>query len=169
LPNYQQKHANHGSSNSDPIATLFFVGIVVAIIIGVCHLKQRADQARKERNEAFVRTVKLVGPNFVDRANDGCPVYVKGGQLQVDGPPADPKFQMPTRNEVFLKRKVEVYCWKEQLTSIEESTGIKFAEEQSVITLHTGQNPFQTQADSEIRPNRTSSQISLARSSGLTS
>ena len=123
MPNYQQKHANHGSSNSDPIATLFFVGIVVAIIIGVCHLKQRADQARKERNEAFVRTVKLVGPNFVDRANDGCPVYVKGGQLQVDGPPADPKFQMPTRNEVFLKRKVEVYCWKEQLTSIEERHG----------------------------------------------
>ena len=72
------------------------------------------------RNEAFAKEVKIADPNRIDKENDGYPVYVRDGQLQVDGPPADPKFQMPTRNEAFLKRKVEVYCWKEQLSSIEE-------------------------------------------------
>jgi hypothetical protein len=112
-----------GSNDFDPIATVFFIGIVVFIGIIICHFKKKADEARKVRNEAFARGVKLADPNRIDRANDGCPVYVKGGQLQVDGPPADPIFQMPTKNEAFLRRKVEVYCWKEQLSSIEERHG----------------------------------------------
>jgi len=81
-----------GSNNFEPIGTLFIISILIAIGLGCWYQKKKADEARKVRNEAFAREVKLADPNRIDRANDGCPVFVKGGQLQVDGPPADPKF-----------------------------------------------------------------------------
>ena len=43
----------------------------------------------------------------------------------VSGPPSDPEFNVNTESEVLLHRKVEVYCYEETITEVEERQGDK--------------------------------------------
>ena len=85
-------------------------------------INQKRLKERKERVDAFALQVREVDINNIDAANDGNFVFLKGS-LIIDGPPSDPKFSMPTQNEAWIKRRVEVYCWKEELSNFEERRG----------------------------------------------
>ena len=80
---------------------------------------RRVQEAQeRSRNEAlknaFKKEVLEVSSDHIDPENNGKPVFIKG-KLIVDGPPSDPYFQVPTEEEILLSRKVEVYCWDEQV------------------------------------------------------
>ena len=75
-----------------------------------------------ERGNQFALNVKEEDSNQVDMANEEQPVFLNG-TLVVDGPPSDPQFNVTTRNEACIYRKVQVYCWVEHLTNFEERRG----------------------------------------------
>ena len=56
--------------------------------------------------------VAISDANTIDHANDQRSVFI-AGQLFADVPPCDPLFNMQTANEAWIRRKVEVLCWKE--------------------------------------------------------
>ena len=60
--------------------------------------------------------------NRIEIENDEHPVFING-TLVIDGPPSDPLFNMATQNEAWINRKVQVYCWVEELTNFEERRG----------------------------------------------
>ena len=71
---------------------------------------------------SFAQEVKEVNADQIDPCNNGEAVFVKGN-LIVFGPPSDPDFNVNTESEVLLHRKVEVYCYKEEITEVEERQG----------------------------------------------
>ena len=44
---------------------------------------------------------------------DGHPVYATG-ELTIDGPAQDAKFNMVAKGHAIIQRKVEVCCWEEE-------------------------------------------------------
>jgi len=76
--------------------------VIVGVLLNNC---KKREEERQERGRRFAQTVREVEINKVDKSNDGSPVFIQGS-LTIDGPPTDPKFNLITRSEAKIYRKV---------------------------------------------------------------
>ena len=147
IPPREDHHHHHYNSNSRTKSQMFyvyqsenvffeisypgFIFIVLVLSIAGCAgigfgvgelIRRKRVKERKEIVDEFALEVREVDINNIDAANEGNYVFVKGS-LIIDGSPRCPKFSMSTQNEVWIKRRVEVYCWKEELREFKERRG----------------------------------------------
>ena len=96
--------------------------VAILIGLGICvFTKYRKEQTRLARARENELKVELTtAPDKIFETSD--PVFFQG-QCIVDGPVSDAKFGIVTREHPIMFRDVEVFCWTERVSTVEEKRG----------------------------------------------
>ena len=101
--------------------------LIITLEINRCRERireaERARLARLQKIEHLSNSVEIIDDPAAPRHEQHRPIFYSGGLIQSQGVPNDPVFCVAAHENLVLFRKVEVYCWREDISKRTERRG----------------------------------------------
>lgn len=133
---YDDGDGHRGGRKREPgpydrlIAGTVFGGAGLLFIFDGCKREQarrRAEEAarvaRENKIEQLSSSVEVIDDPAAPRRDLLKPIFYSGGLIQGQAAPNDPAFRITAAEHLALFRKVEVYCWREDISHRRETRG----------------------------------------------